>query len=165
MMGVWQIYHNLYTYQLFRQNGICKQWGPISGSSQRTFLLLFKNKINSKQLTRWNNSNPLLSWGGQITLSKTNEKMKFPHKQKQTRSPQYHPQMIFKSPRYGLPSFESSDLSDQEKFKIHFKDCGRDGQLEFPIRMTLARVWSTSHINASYQVSTQLAFWLKRRSS
>ena len=63
--------------------------------------------------------------------------------------------LIYKSPRCFLPSFESINLLVQKKKgKIDFQD-GR--HLGFPIGMILAIFISTSHPDASYQFSNQLA--------
>ena len=48
--------------------------------------------------------------------------------------------MVFKSPRYFLPSFESTGFSVQEKIKIDFLDGDCDGHIGFPIRIILAIV-------------------------
>ena len=62
-----------------------------------------------------------------------------------------------------LMNFESIALSVQEKkFKTDFQD-GRHGcNLGFPIGTTLATFISTSHPNASYQFSNQLALWFRK---
>ena len=59
--------------------------------------------------------------------------------------------MIYKSPQYFLPSFESVGLYIQEKkFKIDFQDGSHPG---FLIKMILAIFFSsTSHPDISYQV-------------
>ena len=68
--------------------------------------------------------------------------------------------LIYKSPRCFLPSFDSIGLSVQKKKgKIDFQD-GR--HLGFPIRMILAIFISTSHPDASYEFSNQLAFWFRK---
>ena len=59
---------------------------------------------------------------------------------------------IYQSPRCFLPSFGSVGLLFQEK--------KRKIDLAFPIGTILA----TSHPDASYQVSSQLAFWFRRSS-
>ena len=61
-------------------------------------------------------------------------------------------------------NFESIALSvQQKKFKIDFQD-GRHGRnLWFPIRTIWAMFWSKSHSDASYQVSSQLAFQFRSR--
>ena len=61
-------------------------------------------------------------------------------------------------------NFESIAPSVQEKkFKTDFQD-GRHGRiLGFPIAMIWAIFLSTSHPDASYQVSSQLAFQFRRR--
>ena len=67
---------------------------------------------------------------------------------------------IYKSPRCFLPSFESIGLSVQKKKgKIDFQD-GR--HLGFPIGTILASFISTSHPDASYQFSNQLALWFRK---
>ena len=68
--------------------------------------------------------------------------------------------LIYKSPRCFLPSFESIGLSVQKrKGKIDFQDgC----HLGFPIIMILAIFISTSHPDASYQFSNQLAIWFRK---
>ena len=59
--------------------------------------------------------------------------------------------------------FESIGLSVQEKKrKIDFQDGDHGGHLGYPIRTILA-ILSTSQPNASYQVSSQMAFWFRRR--
>ena len=63
---------------------------------------------------------------------------------------QYWLFVIFKSPQSFLPSFKSIGLSFQ-KSKIDFQD----GDSYFCF---------TSHPDASYQVSSQLAFQFRRRS-
>ena len=66
---------------------------------------------------------------------------------------------IYKSPRCFLPSFESIGLSVQKrKRKIDFQD-GR--YLGFPIGTILAIFISTSHPDASYHFSNQLALWFR----
>ena len=68
--------------------------------------------------------------------------------------------LIYKSPRCFLPSFESIGLSVQKKKrKIDFQ-AGR--HLGFPIRMILAIFISTSHPDASYEFSNQLALWFRK---
>ena len=68
--------------------------------------------------------------------------------------------LIYKSPRCFLPSFESIGLLVQKKKgKIDFQDCRHLG---FPIRTILAIFISTSHLDASYQFSNQLALWFKK---
>ena len=64
---------------------------------------------------------------------------------------------LYKSPRCFLPSFESIVLSvHKKKGKIDFQD---DHHLGFPIGTILAIFISTSHPDASYQFSNQLAPW------
>ena len=47
--------------------------------------------------------------------------------------------LIYKSPQYCQPSFDSIAISVQEgKFKINFHDGGRGGHLGFPIETILA---------------------------
>ena len=47
--------------------------------------------------------------------------------------------LLYTSPRYFLPSFESVGLSNQEKkFKIDFQDGGRGGHFGIPIGTILA---------------------------
>ena len=71
--------------------------------------------------------------------------------------------LICKSPCF-LPSFESIGLLDQEKkHKIDFQDSGHRCHLGFPIRRILAIFLSTSHPDAFYEVSSQLAFRFSRR--
>ena len=75
-------------------------------------------------------------------------------------SQQFELFLIYKSPQCFLPSFESNDLSVQKKKgKIDFQD-GR--HLGFPIGMILAIFISTSHPDASYQFSNQLAIWFRK---
>ena len=63
-------------------------------------------------------------------------------------------------PRCFLPSFESIGLSVQKKKgKIDFQD-GR--HLGFPIAMVLAIFISTSHPDASYEFSNQVALWFRK---
>ena len=72
--------------------------------------------------------------------------------------------LIYKSPQCFLPSFNSIDLLVQEKKrKIYFQDGGHRGHLRFPI-LTIVAILSTSHPDASYQLSSQLAFRFRRRS-
>ena len=67
---------------------------------------------------------------------------------------------IYKLHRCCLPSFESVGLSVQKKEgKIDFQD-GR--HLGFPIGTILAILISTSHPDASYQFSNQLALWFRK---
>ena len=67
---------------------------------------------------------------------------------------------IYKSPRCFLPSFESTGLSAQKKKgKIDFQD-GR--YLGFPTGTILAIFISTSHPDASYQFSNQVALWYRK---
>ena len=67
--------------------------------------------------------------------------------------------LMYKSPQCFLPSFESIGLSVQKKKgKIDFQD-GR--HLGFPIGTILAIFISTSHPDASYQFSNQLALWFR----
>ena len=62
---------------------------------------------------------------------------------------------IYKSPQCFLPSFESFGLSvEKKKGKISFQD---GHHLGFPIGTILAIFISTSHLDASYQFSNQLA--------
>ena len=69
--------------------------------------------------------------------------------------------MINKSPRYFLSNFESIGLSFQEKFKIDFQDGSCGGHLVFQIGAILA-IFYLRHLDDSYQVSSQLAFWFRR---
>ena len=67
---------------------------------------------------------------------------------------------IYKSPRCFLPSFESIGLSVQKKKrKIDFQD---GHHLGYPIGMILTIFISTSHPDASYQFSNQLAIWFRK---
>ena len=67
---------------------------------------------------------------------------------------------IYKSPGCFQPSFMSTGLSVQKKKgKIDFQD-GR--HLGFPTGTILAIFISTSHPDASYQFSNQLALWFKK---
>ena len=60
-------------------------------------------------------------------------------------------------------NFESIALLVQEKkFKIDFRD-GRHGR-HISYQNDLSYFWSTSHLDASYQVSSQLAFRFRRKS-
>ena len=75
-------------------------------------------------------------------------------------SQQFELFLIYKSPQCFLPSFESIGLSVQKKKgKNRFSD-GR--HLGVPIGMILAIFISTSHLNASYQFSNQLALWFRK---
>ena len=68
--------------------------------------------------------------------------------------------LIYKSPRSFLPSFESIGLSVQKKKgKIDFQD---GHHLGFQIGTILTIFISTSHPNASYQFSNQLALWFRK---
>ena len=71
----------------------------------------------------------------------------------------------FWSRSHFLLSFESVRLSIQEKFKIDFQDGNCCGQLVLPIGTILAIFVSTSHLNASYQVMSHLAFRFRRISA
>ena len=67
---------------------------------------------------------------------------------------------IYKSPRCFLPSFESTGLSVQKKKrKIDFRD-GR--HLCISDQNDFSYFWSTSHPDASYQFSNQLALWFRK---
>ena len=68
--------------------------------------------------------------------------------------------LIHKSPQCFLPS----QLAFREKLKIEFQDGHHSSTLGFLVRRILDIFWSTSHPNASYQVSSQLAFQFRRRS-
>ena len=58
-----------------------------------------------------------------------------------------------------ISSFKSNGLLVQEKKrKTNFQDSSHGSYLGFPIRTILSFFWSTSHPDASYQVSSQLAF-------
>ena len=49
--------------------------------------------------------------------------------------------LIYKSPRYFLPSFRSIGILFQEKkFKIDFQDGGHGGHLGFPMGMIFGKV-------------------------
>ena len=64
------------------------------------------------------------------------------------------------SPRCLLPSFESIGLSVQKKKgKIDFQD---GSHLGFPIGTILAIFISTSHPDASYLFSNQVALWFRK---
>ena len=66
---------------------------------------------------------------------------------------------IYKSPLCVLPSFESTGLSVQKKKgKIDFQD---GHHLGFPIGTISAISISTSHLDAFYQFSNQLALWFR----
>ena len=61
-------------------------------------------------------------------------------------------------------NLESIALSVQDKkFKIDFQDGRYSHNLGFPIATIWTIFWSTGHPNASYQVSSQLAFQFRRR--
>ena len=65
-----------------------------------------------------------------------------------------------------LPSVELIGLSVQEKKrKIYFQDGSHGIHFGFLIRTILAIFRSTGHHNASYHVSLQLAFRIRRRST
>ena len=64
--------------------------------------------------------------------------------------------LIYKSPQCFLPSLRSVSLSVQEKKRKWRPSCISD-QNDF------SYFWSTSHLNASYQVWSQLAFGFRRR--
>ena len=67
---------------------------------------------------------------------------------------------IYKPPRCFLPSFKSIGLSVQKKKgKIDFQD---SRHLEFLIGTILAIFIFTSHPDASYQFSNQLALWFRK---
>ena len=67
---------------------------------------------------------------------------------------------IYKSPRCFLPSFKSIGFSVQKKKgKIDFQD---GHHLGFLIGTILAIFISTSHPDASYQFSNQLALWFRK---
>ena len=76
------------------------------------------------------------------------------------RSQQFELFFIYKLPRCFQPSFESIGLSVQKKKgKIDFQD---GHHLGFPIGTILAIFISTSHPDASYQFSNQLALWFRK---
>ena len=61
-------------------------------------------------------------------------------------------------------NFDSIALSVQEKkFKTDFQDGRYSRNLGFPIATIRAIFFSTNHPDASYQVSSQLAFEFRRR--
>ena len=61
-------------------------------------------------------------------------------------------------------NFESIALSDQDKkFRTDFQDGRYSRNLGFPIAMIWTFFLPTSHPDASYQVSSQLAFQFRRR--
>ena len=67
--------------------------------------------------------------------------------------------LIYKSPGYFLPRFESVGFSVCEKMsKTVFKMAAVAAILDF-------QSWSTSHNNTTYQVSSQLAVRFRRSSS
>ena len=72
---------------------------------------------------------------------------------------------IYKSTQCFLSSFKSMGLSVQKKKrKIDFQDGGYGGHLGFLIGTVLAFFFlSTSHPDASYQVTSQLAVVFRRR--
>ena len=75
-------------------------------------------------------------------------------------SQQFELFFIYKSPRCFLPSFESIGLSAQKKKgKIDFQD---GHHLGFLIGTILAILISSSHPDASYQFSNQLAVWFRK---
>ena len=73
--------------------------------------------------------------------------------------------LIYRSPRYFQISFESTDLSVQEKKrKIDFQDGGLPSWISD--RNDFSHFWTACRINTSYQFSSQLAlecrrFWFK----
>ena len=72
--------------------------------------------------------------------------------------------LLSKPPRCILPSFESNGLSVQKKKrKIDSHISGHGGHPGFPISRILAIVLSTSHSDASYQVSNQLASLVQQK--
>ena len=71
---------------------------------------------------------------------------------------------IYKSSRCFLPIFRSTGpLVQENKRKKEFQDGRHGGHLGFSIQ-TISYFRSTSHPNASYQVSSQMAFQFRRRS-
>ena len=67
---------------------------------------------------------------------------------------------IYMSPQCPLPSFKSIGFSVQKKKgKIDFQD---GHHLGFPTGTILATFISTSHPDASYQFSNQLALWFRK---
>ena len=52
----------------------------------------------------------------------------------------------------------------EKKQKIDFQDGHHGSHLRFLFGTILAIFWSTSHSDASYQVSSQLTFWFRSRS-
>ena len=67
--------------------------------------------------------------------------------------------LIYKSPQCFLPSFESIGLAVKKKKEtIDFQD---GHHLGFPIGTILTIFISTSHPDASYQFSNQLALWFR----
>ena len=72
---------------------------------------------------------------------------------------------LYRSPDYQI-SFGPTGFSVQEKFYIEFEDGGSGGHLGFSIRTTLATSkLVTSHANTPNEVSSQLTFWFRRKSS
>ena len=66
--------------------------------------------------------------------------------------------------QFFLPSFKLSGLSFQEKkWRIDFQDGGHGSHLGFPIGLIFAIFAQKNHPDTSYQVSSQLAFWFRRR--
>ena len=73
--------------------------------------------------------------------------------------------LIYKLPRYSLPSTESMCLAVKEKKrKIYFQDSGRGGHLKSFDLNDFRCFWSTIHLNTSYQVSSQLVQECRRSS-
>ena len=70
--------------------------------------------------------------------------------------------LIYKLPRYFLPSFESIGLSVQEKRKNRFSRWRPFWTSDWN---DFRYFWSASHPDTSYQVSSQHAFWFRRRFS
>ena len=74
--------------------------------------------------------------------------------------------LIYKRPKYFLPSFKSTGLLVHEKkLKIDFQDGRHGGNLGFLIEKIFIYFLSTSLFDTFYQVSSQSAFPLSSRSS
>ena len=72
---------------------------------------------------------------------------------------------LYRSPDYQT-SFEAIGLLvEEKKFNIDFQDGCLGGHFGFPIGMFFCYFLSTSHLDTSNEVSSQLAFRLRRRKS
>ena len=73
--------------------------------------------------------------------------------------------LIYKLPWYYLRSFKSIGLSVQEKkCKMDFQDGGHVSYLGFLNGVILA-IFDLRHSDISYQISSKLAYWFRRRTS